>query len=150
MNPDHFCIGKSFFVVHKYFKIFLNSRAKEYGLNGAQFLFLHRLTMRDGLSQEEINEELSFDKGFLARIAKSLEQGGYIVRKVNPEDRRAYKLFLTDKGKALESTVFRTLDEWDNAILDDVTEEEIEVIKNVFNGMIKRAAKKSKEEKEGK
>lgn len=150
MNIDHYCIGKSFFVVQRYFKIFLNCRLKEYGINAAQFMVLHVLTREDGLSQEAINEDLHFDKGFLARVAKSLEQEGYITRKVNKEDRRAYKLFLTDKTIAFKPIMVDILYEWDSTILQDISEKEIEGLKNILDGMLGRVSKKCKEVKEGK
>jgi len=142
-------VGKNLFTVQRYFKIFLNYRLKKHGLNGAQFMVLLILTKQDGLSQEAINEGLQFDKGFLARVAKSLEKEGYIIRKVNQEDRRAYKLYLTDKAKAIKPMIFEILNEWDNTILEGVNEREIEILENVLDGMLERVVKKCKEVKEG-
>lgn len=146
-NKNH-TIGKNLFTVQRYFKIFLNHRLKKHGLNSAQFMTLLILTRQDGVSQESINERLQFDKGFVAKVAKSLEKEGYIIRKVNQEDRRAYKLFLTDKAKALKSMMFKILNEWDSTILDGVTESEIEILENTLDGMLKRVAIKCKEVKE--
>ncbi len=147
---EGYSIGKSLFIIQRYFKIFLNHKVKKYGLNGAQSLVLHALMKEDGLSQEEINEGLQFDKGFLAKVAKSLEKEGYIIRKVNQEDRRAYKLFLTHKGKGLKPIILEILNEWDSTILEGVTEEKIDIFENILNGMLKGIAIKCKEVKEGK
>lgn len=146
-NKNH-TIGKNLFTVQRYFKIFLNHRLKKHGLNSAQFMTLLILMKEDGLSQEGINEVLHFDKGFLARVAKSLEKDGYIIRKVNQEDRRAYKLYLTDKAKGLKPMIFEILGEWDSTILDGVTEKEKEILENTLENMLKRVAIKCKELKE--
>lgn len=149
MNTKHYYFGKSLFAVQRHFKIFLNCRLKEYDLNAGQFMVINALTKEDGLSQEAINEGLQFDKGFLAKIAKSLEQKGYITRKVNQEDKRAYKLFLTAKAESFKPTMFEILTEWDNAILEGVPESEMEVLKNTLDNMLERVVMKCKEVKEG-
>ncbi|MCT4564340.1 MAG: MarR family transcriptional regulator [Maledivibacter sp.] len=146
-NKNH-TIGKNLFTVQRYFKIFLNHRLKEHGLNGAQFMILLILTRQDGVSQESLNERLQFDKGFIAKVAKSLEKDGYIIREVNDKDRRAYKLFLTDKAKGLKSMMFEILDEWDSTLLDGVSDENIKILENTLNGMLRRVAIKCKEVKE--
>lgn len=148
MNIENYDIGKTLFTVQRYFKLFLNYKLKENGLNCAQFMVLLELTKADGLSQESINETLKFDKGFLARVAKSLEEEGYIIRKVNQDDRRAYKLFLTDKAKIFRPRIFEILNEWDSTILHGVTEQEIDVLKNTLDGMLERVVIKCKEVRE--
>jgi len=149
LKVEHHSIGKNLFTVQRYFKLFLNYRLKKYGLNGAQFMVLLVLTKKDGLSQEAINEGLQFDKGFLAKVAKSLEKEGYIIRKVNQDDRRAYRLFLTDKAKTFRTTIFEILNEWDSTILHDVTDQEIKVLKRTLDGMLDRVVIKCKEIKGG-
>ncbi|WP_432403998.1 MarR family winged helix-turn-helix transcriptional regulator [Wukongibacter sp. M2B1] len=148
MNKECQSIVRRIFTVQRYFKIFLNYKLKRHGLNSAQFMVLLILTKEDGLSQEAINEGLQFDKGFLAKVAKSLEKDGYIIRKVNQEDRRAYELFLTDKTKALKSMIFEILDEWDSTVLEGVNEREIDILNGTLEGMLERVAKKCKEVKE--
>ncbi|WP_432667062.1 MarR family transcriptional regulator [Wukongibacter baidiensis] len=148
MHIKKHTVGKNLFTVQRYFKIFLNYRLKNHGLNSAQFMVLLRLMRQDGQSQEAINEGLKFDKGFLARVAKSLEKEGYIIRKVNQEDRRAYELYLTERAKALKPMIFETLKEWDDTILEGLNEKEIEIMENALDGMLERVVKKCKEVKE--
>lgn len=142
-------IGKSLFTIHRYFKLFLNYKLKNHELNSAQFMVLLVMIKKDGLSQETINQGLQFDKGFLAKVAKSLEKKGYIIRKINEEDRRAYKLFLTDKAKTFIPEIFEILNEWHNTILEGMTYNEMEVLNSTLDSMLKRVAIKCKEIKEG-
>lgn len=142
-------IGKSLFTIHRYFKLFLNYKLKNHELNSAQFMVLLVMIKKDGLSQETINQGLQFDKGFLAKIAKSLEKKGYIIRRINEEDRRAYKLFLTDKAKAFIPEISEILNEWHDTILEEMTHNEMEVLSSTLASMLKRVAIKCKEIKEG-
>lgn len=127
--------------------MFLSYKLRDHELRGSQFMVLLELVKKDGLSQEAINEGLLFDKGFLAKTAKSLEKEGYIIRKINQEDRRAYQLFLTDKAKSFIPMMFKILDEWDETLLQEVNKEEVNLLKDILNGMLERVAVKCKEVK---
>ncbi|SHK29554.1 MarR family winged helix-turn-helix transcriptional regulator [Paramaledivibacter caminithermalis] len=141
-------IGKTLFTIHRYFRLFLNYKLKNYELSSAEFLVLLVMIKKDGLSQESINKGLQFDKGFLAKVAKSLENKGYIIRKINQEDRRAYRLFLTDKAKTFIPEIFKILNEWDDTILEGMTKKEMEILNNALDKMLKRVVIKYKKAKE--
>ena len=40
------------------------------------------------------------DKGSVAKTLRQMEVSGFITRKEDPEDRRRYRIYLTDKGHA--------------------------------------------------
>ena len=51
-------------------------------------------------SQIAISENLGFDRTHVVRLVDSLEALGYVIRQRDNDDRRYYKLFLTQEGQS--------------------------------------------------
>lgn len=74
-----------------------------YGITPSQFIILTVLWKMDGLSQVELSAKTHIDRSTVAGIIDRLERMGLIERRHTPEDRRAHRIILTDRGKSLES-----------------------------------------------
>jgi len=109
----------------------------KFGIGSGQYVFLIHLYSNDGINQECISSNLNIDKGTTARALKRLEELGYIMRVVDEEDKRAYRVFLTDKAKYIEKEFFEILAEANRVLTKDFTEEEkalaISLLKRMVN-----------------
>ncbi len=98
-------------------------------------MFLLQLYKQDGISQEELSEKLSIDKGTTARSIKKLEEEGFLIRVKDENDKRAYKIYLTDKSKENRDNVYNVLKDWESVIAQNITEEErstlVDILKKV-------------------
>lgn len=54
----------------------------------------------DGIHQKDIAEQIRINPSSLSEAIDKLESDGYVVRDVDPEDRRSTKIRLTEKGSA--------------------------------------------------
>jgi DNA-binding MarR family transcriptional regulator len=66
------------------------------------WIVLSRLWEEDGLNQQQISERSNVAKPNISTYADALEKEGYLLRTEDQEDRRNYRLYLTDKGKSLK------------------------------------------------
>ena len=73
-----------------------------YDLTPQQFGLLAFLWIEDGLSQTELSARSQIDRTTMGGIIDRLEKEYLVERRNHPEDRRAYQVFLTAKGKSLE------------------------------------------------
>jgi DNA-binding MarR family transcriptional regulator len=71
-------------------------------LGPGRYLYLFGLYIRDGRKQQELADVIGIDKAAVTRALSRLEQSGYIYRKEDPEDRRATRVYLTQKGRDLQ------------------------------------------------
>jgi DNA-binding MarR family transcriptional regulator len=79
---------------------------RPHGLTEAQFNVLNLLARHeDGLSQREISEFLVVDRSNVTGLLDRVEAVGWIRRNAVPEDRRAWRVALTAKGRRLWETV---------------------------------------------
>ncbi|MFE8072904.1 MarR family transcriptional regulator [Marinobacteraceae bacterium S3BR75-40.1] len=80
---------------------YFDRRAKGTGLSRAQWSVLAQLSRHEGLKQAELAELLELQPISLARHIDRLEAQGCVERRPDPQDRRARRLFLTDKAGPL-------------------------------------------------
>jgi DNA-binding MarR family transcriptional regulator len=73
-----------------------------YDLTPQQFGLLAFLWIEDGLSQAELSIRSQIDRTTMGGIVDRLEKEGLVERIIHPDDRRAFQVFLTEQGKALE------------------------------------------------
>jgi DNA-binding MarR family transcriptional regulator len=71
------------------------------GVTRAQWKVLFRLTRRPGLRQVELADILELEPITLCRIVDRLEEAGLVERTRDPEDRRAWRLHVTEKARPL-------------------------------------------------
>jgi len=104
--------------------IALNTRLKPLGLSAGQFPILMFLSWKEGIPQETLARYFHLDKATIARAVRRLEDDGFICRKIDPGDRRAYGLFLTGKGKGVMDELLGIEASWEEELLAVLPEQE--------------------------
>ncbi|MCY6369975.1 MarR family winged helix-turn-helix transcriptional regulator [Clostridium ganghwense] len=145
MKCDNKSIGRWVSMLYRYQQCYIGKQLKEYNIGGGQYSFLLALFKKDGISQEEISKILYMDKGTTARAIAKLEKEGYVVRKQDEEDKRAYKIYLTEKALEFKPKLFKILRRWTDIISTDFDVEEKEVVMNLLEKMAENAALHIKE-----
>jgi len=72
-------------------------RVRQLGLTRAQWFVLAHLYRTDGQTQTDLAEELDMERAPLGKLLDRLEDGGWIERRPDPNDRRANRVFKTAK-----------------------------------------------------
>lgn len=66
----------------------------------------------DGLLMRELSQRLMVSNGNITGITDNLERDGFVERLLLPEDRRARKVCLTERGRAAFNQMARTHETW--------------------------------------
>ncbi len=80
----------------------LFQRFKEYDVTPEQWAVLNCLWEQEGVTPKELADRIFKDKPNTNRILEKLQMKELIVRELHPIDKRAYQIFLTDRGWALK------------------------------------------------
>jgi DNA-binding MarR family transcriptional regulator len=75
------------------------------GLSLSQALALHALDTQPPLAQQDLAERLRLEKSSVSRLVADLERRGLVTRQRDEENRRFYRLRLTDLGRATHAHV---------------------------------------------
>jgi len=76
-----------------------DQRAKDLALTRAQYYLLAKLSRNEGINQVGLADLLEVEPISAARLVDRMEAGGWVVRRPDPADRRARRLFLTAKSR---------------------------------------------------
>lgn len=129
-------VGRFISILYRRAQVYIANEMKAYGIGSGQFIFLSCLYEKEGISQEELSHLLMIDKGTTARAIQKLEQLGYVTREVNPDDRRGYQLFVTDKAIQLKPILYNILRSWTDRLVESLSEEEEDMIYSILEKMV--------------
>ena len=97
-----------------------------------QWSVLYHLWKEDGLSQLELGNRTFRDKASTTRLIDNLEKQELVTRVASKDDRRINLVYLTDTAKPLQQTTYELANKTINEALQNISKEEIEVVKNVL------------------
>ena len=72
--------------------------AKQYGLTQAEFRCLRHLHSNESINNKEIADRMNLSASRLTRIIDGLVEKGYVVREIEPNDRRNMRVYLSEQG----------------------------------------------------
>lgn len=97
-----------------------DERARLIGVTRAQWRALTTLVRNEGINQGGLADLLEVEPISLCRMIDRLEEAGHVERRRDPNDRRAWRIFLTDRSRPLLAQL--------RAIADDLFERTLEGI----------------------
>lgn len=95
-----------------------NRRVRNLGLTRSQWRVLAHLHRREGVTQTELADILEIEQATLARHLDRLEGSGWLERRPCDKDRRANRLFLTDKPRSSLDQMFAVSAALQDEIMD--------------------------------
>ncbi len=78
-----------------------DARARAIGITRPQWRVLIVLKRLEGINQGELAERLEVEAITVGRMVDRLQEAGLVERRADPNDRRAWRLFLTARSRAL-------------------------------------------------
>lgn len=139
MSTEEHSIGRYLSILYRYGKCYVSKKLEKYNIGSGQYAILLTLYRKGGIRQEELSDYMKLDKGGIAKSIKKLEDEGYIKRSVDMEDKRAYKVYLTQKALNIIPKVQEAIKSWEDIIISDLSESEKENIEQLLLKMAKKA-----------
>lgn len=117
-------VGRYTAAIYRNTQIFINQKLKNHGIKSGQHDFLYVIINNEGITQTEICNRLNVGKPTVTKAVNNLAKHGYVIRKRNIEDKRSYRLFLTNKGKEIAPMINATFDELIEVYKSNLSSEE--------------------------
>jgi DNA-binding MarR family transcriptional regulator len=128
-------------IIYRSHLAYMAKELKVYRIGTGQFDFLMVLYRKDGISQENLAKILKVSKATSTRAIQNLEKEGYVYRQRDINDLRAYRVYLTERGKEIREVVLEKSIYFVDTLLSNFTPEE----KEVFRQLIQKASLKFNE-----
>ena len=97
-----------------------------------EFSIMSRLWEEDGLLQSEITEKTLKDKTRVTRLLGGLLEQSLVEKRVLPEDRRNFKIYLTDKGHNLKYELLPIVSGLMSVAASNISEEDLKITMNTL------------------
>ena len=114
---------------------FLSHHMDQYSLGNGQFGILYEVSKEEGISQEVIAQRRNVGKSAVAKSIKRLIENGYLYREKDEIDRRAWRLYCTDKGKNMIPIIINLIEIVKKLLTNGSSEEEIKIFRKVIERM---------------
>lgn len=126
--------GRNISRIYRICQLDLDRAFAESGLGKGLYLCLVELARQEGINQKTLAERLVLDQASVTRSVRRLVAMECVDRRDDPEDGRAHRLFLSEKGRGLLVRVRERLDEWDSAAIGNFSAKE----RNIFADLLKK------------
>jgi MarR family transcriptional regulator, transcriptional regulator for hemolysin len=123
-------LDRSFgFLVHDVARLYgrrFDRNGRRLGLTRAQCRTLGYLARNEGINQAGLADLLEIRPMTLVRQIDRMQEAGWIERRPDPTDRRARRLFLTDKARPILGRIWDVASETQDQILASLSPDEAE------------------------
>lgn len=116
------------------------------GISQVQWTALYYLGKYENISQIELSSLMNLKPSSVARLLDRMEKEGYLTRNRNLEDKRVINLKITDKGKKKREEIIPEAERFSEMIRDGISDEHIEIFKNILKTMSKNVSKEENNE----
>ncbi|NIK74754.1 DNA-binding MarR family transcriptional regulator [Thermonema lapsum] len=121
-------------------RLLRNFRAHGLDISQEQWAVLVELWREDGQIQQELAVKTYKDKPSITRLIDKLEAQGLVERRADETDRRIKRIFLTEKGKALEKDAMDMAQKTLNEAISGIEAEKILICREVLYRVYKNLA----------
>jgi len=123
--------------LERYRRRFLDEKLEDYGITGSMYRYILKLYRNPGISQDQMADYMCVDKSHVARVVRKLEDMGLIYRQEDQQDRRANKLFLTERGQQVRQPILDQMYAWSEIITKSVSLEDIALVNAILEKILK-------------
>jgi len=102
----------------------IDSALNQIGLHVGQELVLFSLWREEGLSQSEIAKDLCVSAPTVTKMLTSMEAEGIIERRADEEDGRVSRIYLTERGRTLQTEVVAIWSAIEQEMMQGISEAE--------------------------
>lgn len=106
------------------------------GIHPSQHHLLMHISKNGACTQNSIAEAMEVSAATVAVSLKKLEKGGYIEKRISPEDGRSNRIALTPKGEDVVEQSKALFEEVDRKMFESITEEQQKQLHTYMEKMI--------------
>lgn len=132
-----FYIRRAWLKIHNMY----NQEAESRGYSISSAFVLLNIDRNEGTPSTQLGPLMGLQKASLSRMLKSMEEDGIIYRKMDPEDQRIRRVYLTELGEYYRTTAREVVINFQSMIDDEFEPEKLAVFYEVLNGITDMADK---------
>ena len=109
-----------------------DERARVVGGTHAQWRVLAGLRRHPGIRQAPLAELFDVEPITMSRMIDRLQEGGFVERRADPQDRRAWLLYLTQQADPIMDRIRVVADDLHASMIVDLSESELAALRSTL------------------
>lgn len=134
-------LGHTIAMIHKHSHQYLKELLCDLDIGLTDFRVLISLYEQEGVHQDKIAQYTDFNKATVTRSLRTLEDRHWIERVTDPDDHRAYLVYLTEEGKNQQAYLKASLTAWRDKLTDGIAAEDLAVTQKTLYHILKNIKK---------
>ncbi|MFI6603903.1 MarR family winged helix-turn-helix transcriptional regulator [Nonomuraea sp. NPDC050536] len=126
-------------VTHKALRVLAEDSVRRHGLHLGQNLVLAALWEQEGRTPGELAALLNVTTPTVVKMATRMTAAGLLTRQRDEHDQRLVRLYLTDKGRALQGPLTADRQELERQITEGLTREELKQLSSTLAKVLANA-----------
>jgi len=118
---------------------FANQQLKDIDISSGLVYFIIELSQVEWLNMSDLSAAVGVDNAYATRAVEKLSALGYVNKVQDEQDRRAYRISLTDSGRHIAQRVTETMLQWVGIITAGVSPEDTVTVNRVFDQFYQNA-----------
>lgn len=111
-------------------------KQRNFDITPEQFFILSIVSGNEGLYQRQLSQIIAKDRANTTRIINILEKHKLLERKLDPDNKRICKIFITDKGRKTVKIILPEIEKIKETIYEGITLEEKESITKILSKIL--------------
>lgn len=112
-------------IAARYGRMYLDREFDQYGINSSQHMLIKKLCKKQGMKQEELYSSVYVNKSNIARALKQLEEGGFVTRRKDEQDKRVIRVYPTEKARELYPKIVEIQAKWEAELKSMLSQEDL-------------------------
>jgi DNA-binding MarR family transcriptional regulator len=133
-------VANAFENAHLFRCVYSRERLQGKGIYDKQYPILNFIYNNSGCTQIEIAKALFISPASVAISTRRLMKGGLITKRIHENSLRTNRVFLTEKGESVVKECRVCMQETDNQMFKDFSDDEIETLKGYLKRMVSNLA----------
>lgn len=109
------------------------------GVRPSYLVVLMTLWKEDGLKVIELGRRAGLEPSTMTGLVDRMQRDGFVTRSPDPDDRRAYRIHLTEQGQKVQPAAESAVDESLATVLDGIASEDLDHLKDALRRVLTNA-----------
>ncbi|MEC0129588.1 MULTISPECIES: MarR family winged helix-turn-helix transcriptional regulator [Paenibacillus] len=127
-NQSELTLGFMMGTTYRKLSMLFQNGLKEHDITPEQWSVLFHIDRTEGLIQKDIAKRSGKDKPTTTRILDHLEGKGLVYKRTGENDRRSFKVYITEKGRSLVKETVPIEDKVTEEIMNCISSKEYELL----------------------
>lgn len=129
---DQLPIGMLINDASKFFHDRMRRETEQLGLRDGYRQMLFHLCREDGVTQLALVRLSRLKAPTISVTLKKMEDEGYVTRRTDPSDLRQMRVYVTDKGRAINDQLRQRVEETERIFCEALSEEELAELRRIL------------------